>query len=402
MEKGRDKPEEGGIINTMNLSHKLFHAIDGREHRLVLVCTAHQVSASMLYIQKNEASQVVAHTYQVVENIQVDASEEEVFDAIFVTLKEVCEDISLKAHRVYANSDMADDHQAINAVSFYLSGPYLSHRFYNEDVQWESPTIVSQEIINVLAQKDIPQGYARLGCHPSSVSLNGYTIAPEEAIGKTASSARVSLTESLVRFHYAESLFQLVHTIFNINEQQVRLFGLHQTHLHHAQQYRALRGDYVVCGIYGLTTEITVFQGNHISVHDVFLFGTETLVVKLQQAGLAFSTSQARSLLMLWSQNNLDQSLHQTVKEILSQEIDHLNQEIQNRTTALQEVPQEWHLYGNRGVIEALGSVLKEHYKKILIQQADKAGVVNDATIDYPTSHAIQYEVDHLYTDTSY
>ena len=192
-----------------------------------------------------------------------------------------------------------------------------------------------------------PKGHTRISGTPCAVTLNGYPILPEKSLGQYTKQACVSITESFVRFNHAEALFQLIHSLFNVSEEQVRFVSLHECMMHHAHTHRNAKGDYVVCGIYGVTTEIAVFYDSQIVSYQVLPFGIDTLAHALVVAHIAPSHTQAISLVELYAQDRLDQNIHHQVEAVLSQELDKLDTDIINGATpeTLHSTPHTWHLY---------------------------------------------------------
>lgn len=376
----------------MILSHKYFRSIDGRFTNLVISCTAREVEATLVYYEHNSPRKILMQTKRA---LSVDPlSEEELFAHTLETLHELCKDVAQQSYRLFAQSDLFSDHQQIHEVTMFLSAPWVHTRFYNQNKTWSKPASIGVSEINALLPTQIPQGHTRLDTHVVNLRVNGYQVNPSRVMDMHGVTLDLSALDMTMRIDQAETLFQVVHTHFNLLEEQFHILSTLSAMTSYLHEEYKPNHDHISLSVYGTYSDVVVWQNNAITHAGSIEFGSQTILQTIREAGLVQGQRQSESLLQLYTHGNLSERevlrVHNTFTQFVStleQAIQSLGDQAYTRGTVS---ARDWYVFSPHQRTEFFVPLLDEVTPGRVVQVKARSTPTVGSLIDSPLSDLSQ------------
>lgn len=339
------KTRAGRYNQRMIFSQRWFRAVDGRFTNLVISCTAKQLEATLVYYENNIPKKVLLHTEQTVDTSGA-TDRQVIYDHTVVALEQLCQAVSRQSQALFRETDLFQDHQQIHEVTLCVGAPWVKKEISNQSKTWSKPTPISREQVDALVPQDIEQGYTRIDTHLSRLAVNGYVINPATAIGQKGTQLDVSVVDMFMRVDLAEMLFQVVHSQFNVSEEQFHILPMTSPLLSFVSQAHAPEGDCVELFSYGYFSDTVVWRKGRLIGAGTVSFGPHHIVDALMESGSVSGRSQAQSIVNLYADGNLDSDNTSLVEQTAETMISAAVQEVANLSDETKtDLPHDWYIY---------------------------------------------------------
>lgn len=348
----------------MIFSHDMFRSIDGRYVELLVTCTTGHVEATLLYFENNTISKTLAHVRTPL-GLRYPYTKQDIYEATYVALEDVCRAIALESHELFAQEDLLKDHQQIHRVRLFLGGPWVRKDFHTKSKRWQQTHEISEQDIEDMLAQPIPQGHTRLDQHITAAYANEYAIDPAIIARQRVRDIELSYVDVFARVDLLETLFQVMHAELNISESQFEYHATIAALAAYTRSHYHPDRDRLEVFVHGAHADVLLHMKGHMRYAGTLEWGYDQIVKQLVDMSIAPSRVQAMSLLASYTSGHLDESLEETITELVAQYIQELVARIKESAEDPDLViPQDWYIFAEKHIARFIVGACKARSEK--------------------------------------
>gem|GEM_PF-4472929 len=375
----------------MILPQKLFETIDGRRTELVITLSSDQVVATLLYFSSKDTMEIIGQSSG---PVQLHSSEE-TFDSILSSLVSVCEGMSLRLGALFEIDEIMQDHQRIHDVSIYVSDSMVKHHISSQEKEFDVATDVQQDQINEMINFDIPQGHSRVDTIVTSVIANGYSTTTDALVQNKVKTLGVTALDSYIRFDHMESIYQVISTQFNIEQEMISFYSLSSTLMSILTEEYKPQGNFGLLSLHTVGADAMVFNQDKLQKVLQSEYGLGYVENAVVEAGLVSSHEQFISLMEMYQEDHMQEENKRKLVEVVSQAVRDIKYNLDNER-GLEEVT-DWYVAYDEKSGKTITNIFKEEMGERRVVHVDlpKDRYINASTHDVVISHNVSVALTH-------